>query len=226
MSLQDLETPQPIHMQTLSKPNLMGTLYVVSAPSGTGKTSLTSALVRTLSNIKISVSHTTRAQRPGEQNGIHYWFVSQAEFKTMIANAAFLEYAEVYGNYYGTSKRWVEQQLEVGMDVILEIDWQGAEQIQRIFPQSVSLFILPPSVDLLRKRLQTRQQDSAAIIEQRLTAAASEVAHYREFDYIVVNDNFDEALLDLQAIVRANRLKLSQQLLRWQNLLDQLQQSN
>ncbi|HVV68091.1 MAG TPA: guanylate kinase [Gammaproteobacteria bacterium] len=211
-------------MQTSPPQVLMGTLYVIAAPSGTGKTSLTSALVRTLHDIKISISHTTREQRPGEQHGVHYWFVSIAEFKAMLAQDIFLESAEVFGNYYGTSRHWVLQQLESGTDVILEIDWQGAQQVRKLFPQSVSIFILPPSADLLRKRLQTRQQDHVEVIEKRLAAAASEVAHYREFDYLVVNDSFDDALLDMQAIVRANRLILSKQLQRNQKLLAELQQ--
>jgi guanylate kinase len=224
MSLADPETAQQTRMQTSPPPVLMGTLYVVAAPSGTGKTSLTSALVRTLPEIKISISHTTREQRPGEQHGVHYWFVSATEFKEMLAVDAFLENAEVFGNYYGTSRLWVLQQLQSGMDVILEIDWQGAQQVRKLFPHSVSIFILPPSADLLRKRLQTRQQDHADVIEKRLAAAASEVTHYQEFDYLVVNDSFDDALLDMQAIVRANRLKLPKQLLRWQKLLAELQQ--
>ncbi len=224
MSLYEIETSQQIRMQTSSTPIITGTLYVIAAPSGTGKTSLTSALVRTLTHIKISISHTTREQRPGEQHGVHYWFTSVAEFKKMIAENEFLEYAEVFGNYYGTSKQWVAQQLKSGLDVVLEIDWQGAQQVRKIFPQSLSIFILPPSADLLRKRLQTRKQDSAAIIEKRLAESANEVAHYHEFDFLVVNDNFDDALLDIQAIVRANRLKLSNQSLRWQKLLAELQQ--
>ncbi|MFT3742320.1 MAG: guanylate kinase [Gammaproteobacteria bacterium] len=199
-----------------------GTLYVVAAASGTGKTSLTQALVQRLPNIGISVSFTTRTQRPGEIQGVHYWFVSLAEFQTMIANDAFLEYAQVFGNYYGTSKQWVEQQLQTSQDVILEIDWQGARQVRLLFPEAVSIFILPPSVALLRERLQKRQQDQAQVIETRLAGSPAEISHFKEFDYLVVNDAFEEALRDLEAVVRATRLKQPRQTVKWRGLLEEL----
>ncbi len=195
---------------------------MIAAPSGAGKTSLTRALVQTTSQLQISISHTTRGKRADEQHGVHYWFVDPDEFKTMIQAEAFLEYAQVFGHYYGTSRQWVEEQLQAGIDVILEIDWQGARQVQALFPSSCSIFIIPPSPELLRERLQTRRQDASAVIEQRLAGASAEVAHYPEFDYLVVNDVFEKALGDLQAIIHANRLKREKQVVKHVKLLAEL----
>lgn len=186
---------------------MTGILFIISAPSGAGKTSLVNELVRSTPNIKISTSYTTREKRPGEVEGIDYHFVSNAEFEKMIAEQKFLEYAWVYGHYYGTSKDWVEEQLANNIDVILEIDWQGAAQIKNLHRDSVSIFILPPSLEVLRQRLQNRQQDSAKIISERNAGAREEILHFGEFDYIIVNDNFPEALTDLQSIVRGYRLR-------------------
>lgn len=199
-----------------------GTLYVISAPSGAGKTSLTRALVQNTSSLRISISHTTRAQRANEQHGVHYWFINQDQFQDMCDAHHFLEHAQVFGHSYGTSRLWVEEQLQQGIDVILEIDWQGARQVKLSFPQAVTVFILPPSAALLRERLQHRQQDSLAVIEQRLAASPQEMAHYYEFDYLIVNDVFSEALADLQAIVRCHRLKQPIQAQKWSELLKEL----
>ncbi len=212
-----------INKTTKTKPKLMGTLYVIAAPSGGGKTSLVNALVKTLPDIRISVSHTTRPKRPGEEHGVHYWFVPSApEFEEMIAEGIFLEHAQVFNYYYGTSGHWVEENLREGIDIILEIDWQGAQQIRKKFPHSVSIFILPPSLDLLRERLLSRNQDHPEVIERRLTAASSEMSHYHEFDYLVINDVFDLALADLQTIVRANRLMTNRQAFKHRELLENL----
>lgn len=219
-------TTRPMTLPSVSSSTpCLGVLYVVAAPSGTGKTSLTRALLQTVPDIDISISCTTRPKRPGEEHGKHYFFVTTDEFERMIAEQAFLEYAEVFGHYYGTSKQWVEKHLQAGKDVILEIDWQGAQQVRRVFPQSVHIFILPPSAALLRQRLHTRQQDSVAVIEQRLAAASNEVTHYAEFDYIVVNDQFDVALADLQMIIKANRLQRSRQVVKYARLLAELIQN-
>ncbi|WP_097458845.1 guanylate kinase [Mangrovitalea sediminis] len=199
-----------------------GTLYVISAPSGAGKTSLVNALLERDSRLCVSVSHTTRQPRPGEQDGVNYHFVDRASFEDMIGNAAFLEHAEVFGNYYGTSQQWVEDTLATGRDVILEIDWQGAEQVRRLLPDCVSIFILPPSSQTLRERLVGRGQDSPEVIERRLHEAAVECSHAFEFDFVVVNDQFDEALADLLAIVRAQRLNIRLQKVRQEVLLESL----
>lgn len=201
-----------------------GTLYVIAAPSGTGKTSLVDSLVQKMTDLKLSISYTTRPQRAKEQDGVHYWFVNQAEFEAMIAKGVFLEYARVFGldNYYGTSRDWVEQQLQQGQDVILEIDWQGARQIRSLFPEAVTIFILPPSLELLQQRLQSRNQDDADIIAKRLAAAGSELSHYDEFDYIVINDVFEKALNDLEAIIRATRLSKKKQIPHYEHLLRDL----
>ena len=199
-----------------------GTLYVISAPSGAGKTSLVNALLERDSRLCVSVSHTTRQPRPGEQDGVNYHFVDRASFEDMIGKAAFLEHAEVFGNYYGTSQQWVEDTLATGRDVILEIDWQGAEQVRRLLPDCVSIFILPPSSQTLRERLVGRGQDSPEVIERRLHEAAVECSHAFEFDFVVVNDQFDEALADLLAIVRAQRLNIRLQKVRQEALLESL----
>ncbi len=187
------------------------TLFIISAPSGAGKTSLVKQLVKELDNIQISVSHTTRQQRPGEKDGQDYFFIPKSRFEGMISNQAFLEHAQVFGNYYGTARQTVETNLNDGKDVILEIDWQGAQQVRSIFPQSESIFILPPSISVLEQRLRSRGQDSEEIIEKRMKAAVAEMQHFAEYDYLVVNDVFEQALSDLKSIVIAQRLKVGRQ---------------
>jgi len=196
-------------------------LYIVSAPSGAGKTSLVKALLKTDPAIRLSVSYTTRAPRPGETDGRDYHFVSRERFKAMLAEGEFLEHAEVYGNFYGTSKGVIARDLDAGRDNLLEIDWQGAAQVKAHFPQSASIFILPPSFNALRTRLNGRGQDSAEVIERRLAAAAHDVAHAGAFDYIIVNDDFDHALQDLVAITRSIRLEAARQLDRYAALFDE-----
>jgi guanylate kinase len=191
---------------------MTGTLYIVSAPSGAGKTSLVDALVRTMPDLKVSVSHTTRPKRPGEIEGTHYHFVDAAIFERMAAAGDFLEHARVFGNLYGTSREQVLRNLEAGTDVILEIDWQGGRQVRQAFADSVSIFILPPSRDELERRLRGRNQDSDSVIAKRMQEAVNEMSHFREYDYLVVNDTFDDALTDLKAIVRARRLRCSVQI--------------
>jgi len=190
-----------------------GTLYTISAPSGAGKTSLVNALIADGDPKHcVSVSHTTRAMRPGEQDGINYHFIDRDTFLQMRDNGAFLESAEVFGNFYGTSQAWVEQQLAEGRDVILEIDWQGAAQVRHALTPTKSIFILPPSLDTLLQRLTARGQDDAEIIKQRMQQARDEISHYAEADYLIINDDFDEALNDLRAVFRAARLEREQQL--------------
>ncbi len=186
-------------------------LYVVAAPSGGGKTSLVNALVQSEKDIRISVSYTTRPPRPGEKEGLDYHFIDEPTFRRMIEDGVFLEYAEVFGYLYGTSKQWIVEQLTQGIDVVLEIDWQGARQIARLFHHLKLIFILPPSLDVLRKRLETRKQDSPEVIQQRMQQAITEMSHYREFGYLIVNDDFDVALANLRAILHAERLKRSYQ---------------
>jgi guanylate kinase len=181
---------------------MKGKLFIFSAASGTGKTSLARALIEREPNIAFSVSHTTRAPRPGEQHGVHYFFVSRAEFDRMVANGEFVEHATVFGNSYGTSKQAIEDQLRAGKTVILDIDWQGARAIKAWRPDAVGIFLLPPSRAALRERLQNRKQDSEEVIERRMREATAEMSHYSEFDYLVVNDDFEQALADLQAVLR------------------------
>ena len=178
-----------------------GTLFIISAPSGAGKTSLVAEILKRVANIKASVSHTTRACRPGEQDGVNYFFVSKNQFQEMTKNADFLEHAEVFGNYYGTSERWVRDSLADGTDVILEIDWQGAEQTRQQFPSSKSIFILPPSIQALEVRLNNRGQDDSIVINQRVAAAKDEMSHYAEADYVMVNDDFKLAIDHLEKII-------------------------
>ncbi|AIR88764.1 guanylate kinase [Pseudomonas cremoricolorata] len=202
-----------------------GTLYIVSAPSGAGKTSLVTALTArdsADSKIRVSVSHTTRAMRPGEVDGVNYHFVSQAQFKELIAQGDFLEHAEVFGNYYGTSRSAIQQTLDEGFDLILEIDWQGAQQVRELMPDVRSIFIMPPSKEALRHRLDGRGQDSEAIIAARMSEAVSEMQHYEEFDYVIVNDDFEVALQDLRAVFLANRVLLGKQRQRHGALFEQL----
>jgi len=189
-----------------------GTLYTISAPSGAGKTSLVNALLADNDpRICVSVSHTTRTPRPGEQNGVNYHFVDRDQFTAMRAEGAFLESAEVFGNLYGTSRDWVQAQLDLGKDVILEIDWQGAEQVKKQVSPTKSIFILPPSLETLLQRLTSRGQDDQAIIEGRMQQARSEISHYGEADYLIINDDFEVALNDLRAVFRAVRLEQTQQ---------------
>ena len=192
----------------------LGTLYIVSAPSGAGKTSLMTALVDSVEDIRVSVSFTTRPKRSGEENGVNYNFVDVATFEEMIEDDVFLEHADVFGNYYGTSKTWVEQELARGVDVILEIDWQGGEQVRPKMPAAKGVFILPPSRQELEKRLRGRGQDADEVIARRLGEAVTEMRQYVNYDYLVINDDFDTALADIQAIVRASRQRLSAQQLR------------
>lgn len=199
-----------------------GHLYTVSAPSGAGKTSLVKALVDASADLRVSVSHTTRPMRPGEVDGVNYHFVDHPTFESMLDDNAFLEHAEVFGNFYGTSRAWVENTLDAGQDVILEIDWQGAEQISRLMPEAVAIFILPPSKAALRERLTTRGQDDSAVIEGRMAEAVSEMSHYQLARYLVVNDQFEDALADLKAILRSQRLLRDAQQHRYQHLLDDL----
>ena len=179
-----------------------GKLFIFSAASGTGKTSLAKALVDSTPDVAFSVSHTTRAPRPGEQHGVHYYYVTREEFDRMVANGEFVEHATVFGNSYGTSKQAIQDQIQPGRNVILDIDWQGARAIKKWRPEAVSIFILPPSRAALRERLTSRQQDSQEIIDRRMREAVAEMSHYSEFDHLVVNDDFDAALADLKAILR------------------------
>ncbi|MCQ9390687.1 guanylate kinase [Pseudomonas viridiflava] len=199
-----------------------GTLYIISAPSGAGKTSLVNALIQAQPQIRVSVSHTTRAMRPGEQDGVNYHFVDRAEFTRMIDHGDFLEQAEVFGNLYGTSQSHLQQTLDEGHDLILEIDWQGARQVRAKMPHTRSIFILPPSQQALRQRLTNRGQDSDEIIENRMREAVSEMSHYNEYEYIVVNDDFAGALEDLKSIFRANRLTQQHQEEQYSELFQQL----
>ncbi|BFN26774.1 guanylate kinase [Pseudomonas sp. SCT] len=199
-----------------------GTLYIVSAPSGAGKTSLVKALVDAQPQVRVSVSHTTRAMRPGEVDGVNYHFVSREDFVTRLERNEFLEHAEVFGNLYGTSQRWLEDTLAEGFDLILEIDWQGAQQVRRLMPKAKSIFILPPTQEALRQRLNNRGQDSDEIIDKRMREAVSEMSHYVEYDYLVINDDFAHALIDLQSIFRANQLIQTTQQQRHARLLGEL----
>ena len=182
-----------------------GILYIVSAPSGAGKTSLVTALTQADPAIRVSVSHTTRTKRDGEQHGVNYHFVERTDFQSLIEQGDFLEHAEVFGNFYGTSRSALQQTLDQGLDLILEIDWQGAQQVRKLMPEARSIFILPPSQQALRHRLDGRGQDSDEIIEGRMREAVSEMAHYNEYDYVIINDEFGTALEDLKAIFQANR---------------------
>lgn len=201
---------------------MAGLLFVVSAASGTGKTSLVKALLDRIGSLHISVSHTTRPQRVGEVDGVHYHFISKDEFTTQINEGRFIEYAEVFGNYYGTSHAKVQEQLNKGHDVLLEIDWQGAEQVRRLFPDSIQIFILPPSQFELRQRLSNRKTDALEVIEHRLSCAVADMQHYVNFDYVVINDAFDKAVSELNAIVTAHRLSIAQQSAKHEQLISGL----
>ncbi len=202
---------------------MSGSLFVISAPSGAGKTSLVHALLATNKQIDLSVSYTTRAPREGEVNGVAYHFVSRETFAEMAGRGEFLESAEVYGNFYGTSQSWISQEMSKDRDILLEIDWQGAEQVRRLFPDCISIFILPPSIQALEQRLNGRGTDSVEIISRRMAAVREDVAHVAEFDYVIINDNLNDALAQLNAVVQAARLRGSRQLTRHQTLINQLQ---
>lgn len=201
---------------------MSGNIFIVSAPSGAGKTSLVKALLEADHQVKLSVSYTTRAPRPGEVEGAHYHFVSMDDFMAMLNRGDFLESAEVYGNRYGTSQRWIEAQVATGVDILLEIDWQGAAQVRKLMPQAISIFVLPPSPAALRERLTGRGQDSEQIIAGRLAAAREDMSHVSEFDYVIINDDFTAAVLELQAVVKASRLTLSKQMAKNGALIESL----
>jgi guanylate kinase len=201
---------------------MSGQLFIVSAPSGAGKSSLVKAWLAQDSAIRLSISYTTRAPRPGEEHGVNYHFVSREAFLEMMGRGEFLESADIYGNFYGTSQRWIENEMAQGRDILLEIDWQGAAQVRKLMPQAISLFILPPSIAELRKRLVGRGTDSAEVIEKRMASAQAEISHALEANYLVVNDDFDTATADLLAISRARRLQMDVQAVRQVSLLQDL----
>lgn len=205
---------------------MSGSLYIISAPSGAGKTSLVSKLIELDSHIKVSVSSTTRPMRPGEEDGVNYHFLSVEQFQEKIAQNDFLEHAQVFDNFYGTSKSAVEAQLKAGKDVILEIDWQGAQQVRELIPEAISIFILPPSLEELNRRLSGRGTDSEEVIARRMRDAVSEMSHYDEFDYIVINNNFEIALKQLHSIFSAGRLTKEKQVTQHANLIQALVASN
>jgi len=201
---------------------MSGQLFIVSAPSGAGKSSLVKALLERDPAIRLSISYTTRSPRPGEVDGVNYHFVSREDFQARLGRGEFLESAEVYGNHYGTSQPWIETEMAAGRDILLEIDWQGANQVRKLMPRAQSIFILPPSLDELRRRLEGRGTDSAEVIAKRMAAAREDISHAMEFDYLVVNDAFEEALADLLAIARCGRLTMAVQSSRQAGLLGSL----
>lgn len=200
----------------------LGNLYIIAAPSGAGKTTLVKALVDSLIKLTVSISHTTRPKRTGEQSGLNYYFIEKNEFEQMIAHGDFLEYASIFDHFYGTSKKWVEETLKKGWDVILEIDWQGHQQIKRLFKDSIGIFILPPSLHDLQERLIKRNQDHPDVIKKRLADAKETISHINEFDYVIVNDEFTHALQDLKTIIEAGRLTKKCQLNKLEHLLQDL----
>jgi len=201
---------------------MSGILFIVSAPSGGGKTSLVRALLEAEPGVRLSVSHTTRPARPGEANGRDYHFVTLPEFERMQQAGEFLESAVIYGNHYGTSHKWIESEQAAGRDVLLEIDWQGAQQVRRLMRAVTSIFILPPSLDVLAARLKGRAQDSPEVVAQRLAAARDEISHVSEYDYVMINDDFNRAALDLRSIVRAERLRAARQLDRHSDTINRM----
>lgn len=204
---------------------MSGNLFIISAPSGAGKTSLVHALLDINPHIDLSISYTTRAPRAGEHDGRDYHFVSRETFIEMLNHGDFLESAEVYGNFYGTSQAWISNERARGRDILLEIDWQGAAQVRALFPEAISIFILPPSITALEQRLVGRGKDNADIIARRMAAAREDVAHVAEFDYVIINDNLNDALRELNAVVLSARVQSAVQLSRHQILINQLQQS-
>jgi guanylate kinase len=201
---------------------MAGQLFIISAPSGAGKSSLVKALLERDAAIRLSISYTTRAPRPGEVDGVHYHFIGREDFKMRLERGEFLESAEVYGNYYGTSRPWIEMEIAADRDILLEIDWQGANQVRKLMPSARSIYILPPSIEELRRRLEGRGTDSAEVIGRRLAAAQEDISHALEFDYLVINEVFEEALVDLLAIARAGRLTMNSQVRRRAQLLKSL----
>ena len=201
---------------------MSGLLFVVSAATGTGKTTLVKALLDRVTNLHVSVSHTTRGQRPGELDGVHYHFTEKDSFLALVEQGGFIEYAEVFGNYYGTAQATVKEQLAKGHDVLLEIDWQGAQQVRKLFPDSKQIFILPPSQFDLRQRLSNRGTDSVEVIERRLGCAVEDMQQYVNFDYVIINDDFNKALHDLESVIIANRLVITQQASRHQKMISEL----
>jgi len=199
-------------------------LFIVSAPSGAGKTSLLRDLLARDKQLSLSVSHTTRAMRPGEEDGVHYHFVDKDTFEGLVEQDVFIEHAQVFDNFYGTSEAAVRDQLQAGQDVVVEIDWQGARQVRERFPQAVSIFIVPPSIEALRERLSGRGQDSDEIIERRMRDAQAELSHYGEYDYLVINDQFDLALQQLGEVVDAERLRRERQQVRYADVLEAMLQ--
>ena len=196
-----------------------GSLFIVAAPSGGGKTSLVKKLVQSLPGIEVSISHTTRDMRPTEVNGVDYFFVNDIEFQRMVHNHAFVEHAHVFHHCYGTSAAQINERLHAGIDVVLDIDWQGAQQIKRAFSDAVSVFIIPPSLEVLNQRLMDRQRDDRDVIADRMQQAREELSHYAEFDYLIVNDDFNQAATELQAIVLAHRQRLARQSVEQRKLL-------
>ena len=199
-----------------------GNLFVVTAPSGAGKTSLVRELLAVDTHVKLSVSYTTRPPRPGEKDGHDYHFVSRETFEAMLGRGDFLESAEVYGNYYGTSQVWITETMQSGKDILLEIDWQGAAQVRKLFPEAIGVFILPPSLETLRQRLTARGQDSEDVIERRMRVAQEDISHVGEFEYVIINNIFAEAVADICAVFRAERLKVGRQLACHSDLMTQL----
>jgi len=199
--------------------NITGNVFIVAAPSGGGKTSLVSQLVRQLPHTAVSISHTTRDKRPGETDGVDYFFINEETFQTMIEEGAFVEHACVFGHSYGTSVAQIQDRIQSGIDVILDIDWQGAQQIKKIFKEAIGIFIIPPSLDALKQRLQNRRQDDDQVITDRMQRARDELSHFNEFDYLIVNDDFDHACVELQAIVTAYRARMSRQSIAQRKLL-------
>jgi len=201
---------------------MSGALFIVSSPSGGGKTSLVKALLEAEPEVRLSVSYTTRPPRPGEVEGRDYNFVAPPQFKRMLEAGEFLESAVIYGNHYGTSQKWVEAEFARGRDVLLEIDWQGAQQVRRLMRQVVSIFILPPTLEILEARLKGRAQDDSEAVARRLAAAREEIAHVAEYDYAMINEDFNRAALDLRSIVRAERLRLARQISRHGDLINRM----
>ncbi|MFB3080438.1 MAG: guanylate kinase [Nitrosomonadaceae bacterium] len=200
----------------------LGNLFIISAPSGTGKTSLIKALLQTDIDLSLSVSYTSRLVRPGEIEGRDYYFVERKMFEQMLEHGEFLESAEVYGNLYGTSQKWIDKAIASGQDILLEIDSQGAQQVRRIFSNTVSIFVLPPSLDVLETRLRNRNQDCQEVIARRMAAARQEISRVNEYDYVIINENLDEALRGLTCIVQAERLRMATQLVRHHDLVTRL----
>lgn len=200
-------------------PKDQGQLFIVSAPSGGGKTSLVARLIQDMPHIQVSISHTTRPRRPGEQEGVHYFYIDKTHFQQMVEAHAFVEHAQVFEHDYGTSYAEINHRLNHGIDVVLDIDWQGALQIKRLYQDSIGIFVMPPSIEILQQRLRNRQQDKEEVIQYRMQQAQREMRHYIDFDFLIVNDNFETALNELKSIVTAQRLSLRRQQLKQQKLL-------